>query len=78
MILLYCKKNINDMVCKSSDKMTKIEDLEIPKEILNILDERKKARESKDWNKSDVLRDKIKELGYVVKDTKEGQVIEKV
>ena len=58
--------------------LDKKEDLEIPKEILNILDERKKARESKDWNKSDVLRDKIKELGYVVKDTKEGQVIEKV
>lgn len=58
--------------------LDKKEDLEIPKEILNILDERKKARESKDWNKSDVLRDKIKELGYIVKDTKEGQVIEKV
>ena len=38
MILLYCKKNINDMVCKSSDNMIKIEDLEISnknKEILN-------------------------------------------
>lgn len=58
--------------------LDKKEELEIPKEILNILDERKEARENKDWNKSDVLRDKIKELGYVVKDTKEGQVVEKV
>ena len=38
MILLYCKKNINDMIRKSSDKMIKIEDVEISnknKEILN-------------------------------------------
>lgn len=58
--------------------LDKKEKLEIPKEILDILDERKEARESKDWNKSDVLRDRLKELGYIVKDTKEGQVIEKV
>lgn len=83
-VIRYEKKSpkIADLLLKFDNvlglNLNKKEDLEIPKEILNILDERKKARESKDWNKSDVLRDKIKELGYVVKDTKEGQVIEKV
>ena len=83
-VIRYEKKSpkIADLLLKFDSvlglNLDKKEDLEIPKEILNILDERKKARESKEWNKSDVLRDKIKELGYVVKDTKEGQVIEKV
>lgn len=83
-VIRYEKKSpkLADLLLKFDSvlglNLDKKEDLEIPKEILNILDERKKARESKDWNKSDVLRDKIKELGYVVKDTKEGQVIEKV
>mgnify|MGYP006069622263 FL=1 len=52
--------------------------VEIPNEILELLEQRKKARESKDYALSDTLRDKIKEKGYIVKDTKEGQEIEKV
>lgn len=51
---------------------------EIPNEIKMILDERKIARESKDFKKSDELRDKIKEFGYEVKDTSEGQVVIKM
>lgn len=58
--------------------INKKEEIELPEEILNILEERKEARENKDWNKSDELRDKLKELGYIVKDTKEGQIVEKV
>jgi len=53
------------------------EEILVPEEIQNLLDERKKAREEKDWTKSDELRDKIKENGFIVKDTKEGQEIEK-
>ena len=52
--------------------------VEVPNEILELLEQRKKARESKDYALSDALRDKIKEKGYIVKDTKEGQEIEKV
>ena len=48
------------------------EELELPKEIKDILEERKNARENKDWAKSDELRDKLLDLGYVVKDTKNG------
>ncbi|MDD3304151.1 MAG: cysteine--tRNA ligase [Clostridia bacterium] len=47
-------------------------------EVNQILEERKKAREKKDYALSDVLRDKLKEEGYIVKDTKDGQEIEKV
>ena len=54
------------------------EKIEIPKKIKIILEKRKLARKNKDWKKSDELRDKIKEEGFQVKDTPEGQVLEKL
>ena len=50
----------------------------IPEEIAELLEKRKQAREKKDWTESDRLRDAIKEKGYLVKDTKEGQELEKI
>lgn len=50
----------------------------IPEEIEDILNERKIARENKDWKKSDELRDKIASLGYSVKDTENGQELLKL
>lgn len=50
---------------------------ELPEEILKLVEERKMARENKDWNKSDELRDLITEKGYIVKDTKQGQKVSK-
>lgn len=52
--------------------------LELPEEILKLVEERKKARENKDWSLSDQIRDTLKEKGYNVKDSKEGMVIEKL
>lgn len=37
-----------------------------------ILEERKKARDSKDWAKSDLIRDRLATIGIKVKDTKQG------
>ena len=34
-------------------------------------------RQNKEWKKSDELRDKIKQLGYIIGDTKEGYEIRK-
>lgn len=51
--------------------------LKIPDEVIQILDERQKARDNKDYIKSDELREKLKNKGYVVLDTKDGQKIEK-
>ena len=47
----------------------------VPKEIEDLMSERKTARENKDWKKSDELRDKIKSLGYEIKDTSKGQEV---
>ena len=43
-----------------------------------ILSERAEARKAKDWAKSDELRDKLKEMGYIVKDTPQGQQLTKM
>lgn len=48
---------------------------EFPAEITAIANERAAARAAKDWGKSDELRAKLDELGYAVKDTKEGYTL---
>lgn len=50
----------------------------IPKEIEELVEERTKARQEKNWQKSDELREKIKELGYIIKDTANGVQLEKI
>ncbi len=45
---------------------------EIPVEVQNLILERDTARSSGDWDKSDMLRDKIKNLGFEIKDTENG------
>ena len=54
------------------------EKIDLPEEIINIVEERKQARLNKDWNKSDELRDKLMSLGYTVKDTKDGMEVNKI
>ena len=76
LILKFDKVLSLDLNKKQEDKKIKEENL--PEEILEILEKRKKARESKDYALSDILRDELKQKGYIVKDSKEGQKIEKV
>ncbi len=44
---------------------------EIPLEVIELAKERAKARENKDFIKSDEIRDEIKHLGYEINDSKE-------
>ena len=55
-----------------------LKEIETPEEILKIIEEREQARKNKDFKKSDELRDEIYSLGYEVKDTGEGQKINKI
>lgn len=50
---------------------------EIPEEVKKLVEERKKAREEKKWDLSDQIRNEISKLGYNVKDTKNGMIVEK-
>ncbi len=45
---------------------------EIPQEIIDLAEERKSARNNKDFQKSDELRNKIDDLGFAVEDLKDN------
>jgi cysteinyl-tRNA synthetase len=49
----------------------------LPKDIQNLVDERLKARDEKDFAKSDDLRKQIEGMGYELMDTPEGQKVRK-
>lgn len=53
-------------------------EMNIPEEVTKLLEDRKIARQNKNFELSDIIRDKIKEKGYAVKDTKEGQEVTKI
>ncbi len=52
-------------------------EIELPEEIKNLINERKLARENKNWELSDKIRNELEEKGYTVKDTKNGMEVEK-
>ena len=56
----------------------KEQEIEIPQEILDLVEQRKEARKNKEWAKSDELRDILQSKGYQIKDTKEGIEIKKI
>lgn len=58
--------------------LDKIQKEEIPEEIIKLTKEREEARKSKDFKRSDELRQKINSLGYEIKDTESGTKISKI
>ena len=44
----------------------------IPKDVLELLEARQKARKNKDFEEADKIRDKIKEKGFIIEDLTEG------
>jgi cysteinyl-tRNA synthetase len=58
--------------------LLKKEKASIPAEVQKIAKEREQARQDKDWNQADKLRDKIKKLGYQISDTDDGARITKL
>ena len=51
---------------------------DIPAEVLQLVKDRADAKANKNWALADEIRGKITALGYVVKDTKDGAVVEKL
>ena len=50
---------------------------ELPTDVKAVAEERWAARLAKDWAKSDALRAKLAEMGYAVKDSKDGYTLTK-
>ncbi len=70
-LLGFFKKNAKEFVAHF-DKGE-----EIPETVKGVAEERWAARLAKDWAKSDELRAKLAEMGYAVKDSKEGYTLTK-
>ena len=63
-------------VCGVLGLLTKEED-GLPEEVAKMVQERAEARKNKDWKRSDELRDAIRNAGYILEDTKQGQKVRK-
>ncbi len=50
----------------------------IPSSVEKLVSDREAARSSKDWKKSDELRDEIATLGFIAEDTADGQKLREV
>ena len=71
----YHLKSIWNFVCvfDSIFKFIQSDPYKIDTELSTLLNERNNARRKKDWIKADMIREKIKEKGWIVEDTKDGQ-----
>ncbi len=65
-IALHVRNQIDSILGLSPDIRN------IPAAVLALVEQRQVARANKQWAESDRLRDAVAELGWVVKDTKEG------
>lgn len=57
--------------------LVKKETLDVSDEVLKLIEERNIAKNNKDYNKADEIRNKLLDMGISLKDTKEGTIIEK-
>ena len=58
--------------------LSRNEEQSIPAKIQSLLDQRAEARKAKNWAESDKLREQLKDLGYAVKDTPQGQQLTQI
>jgi len=59
-------------------RLGEVREEKIPEEIIKLAEQRKLARQNKDFKKSDELRIKIESKGFGTLDTKEGYKIKKI
>ena len=70
--LITEKEELNKIFDRLKIDKEEKNEIKIPEEVLELVEKRKKARQEKNWTESDRLRDEIQNLGYSVKDTKDG------
>lgn len=54
------------------------EEEDIPEEIITLASQRQEAKDAKNYTRADEIRNELTLLGYVVKDTKEGSIVERI
>jgi len=71
--LLYKFDEVLGLGFKEMEK----EIITIPRDIHKLVEARERLRKEKKWAEADVIRERIKEKGYLIKDTPQGPEIEK-
>ena len=54
-----------------------VQEEKVPATVKKLAEERLLARKKKDWKKSDILRDEISTLGWIVEDNEKGYGLRK-
>lgn len=65
-------------VHNSTEFLSKYEDNEIPQNVKDLAEKRLTAKQNKDYQQADILRDEITRLGFNIKDTKDGYEIKSI
>jgi len=55
----------------------KMQEEKTPDQVMKLVEEREKARKTRDWAAADTLRQRIRKLGYLVEDSAEGPQMRK-
>ena len=58
--------------------LDKIKKIKLSEEAQVLLEKREDARLKKHWKEADQIREKLKQLGYVIEDTPSGSIIKKL
>lgn len=77
-LLLKFDKVLGLDLKNSKQYIEKAKQIDVPEEIVQLLEKRKQARLEKNWSLSDEIRDTLTQKGYLVKDTKEGMSLERL
>ncbi len=67
-----------DEVLALNIKEMKEEAAQVPEEVQKLIDARERLRKNKLWAEADIIRERIKEHGFSIKDTQEGPKAEKI
>ena len=70
--------NFDEVLGLNLSSLMSFIDEEVPPDVLALVEERKKAREEKNWTESDRLREIIKEKGYLVEDSQNSCKIQRI
>jgi len=58
--------------------LDKVKKEKIPLKIKKLMEKREKYRQEKNWKKADQIREKVKKMGFLIEDTKEGPEIKRL
>ncbi len=72
-----CLLEFDKLLGLNIDKNTDVSITQVPQEIIDLAQERWEAKQNKNYALADELRGKITDLGYSIKDSKDGYVLEK-